>query len=87
MFAQDDIELLHGLAFRPAHESISIIVYGTFFSPRFSALIRKAGWTSRISAGQGFFAPTPLTEETEAAGLAKLSSLRPPSGTWPQCLD
>jgi hypothetical protein len=47
-------------------------VYGTFFSPRLSALFRKAGWTSRISAGQGFFAPTALTEETEAAGLTRL---------------
>ena len=28
--------------------------------------------SARISAGQGFFAPTPLTEETEAAGLARL---------------
>jgi iron complex outermembrane receptor protein len=32
-------------------------------------LFRKGGWTIRISAGQGFFAPTPLTEETKAAGL------------------
>ena len=47
-------------------------VYGTFFSPRISALIRKAGWTSRLSVGQGFFASTALTEDTEAAGLAKL---------------
>lgn len=46
--------------------------YGTFFSPRLSALLRKGGWTSRISVGQGFFAPTPLTEETEAAGLRRL---------------
>jgi iron complex outermembrane receptor protein len=42
-------------------------------SPRISGLFRWAGWTSRVSAGQGFFAPTPLTEETEAAGLSRLS--------------
>jgi outer membrane receptor for ferrienterochelin and colicins len=35
--------------------------------------LRWAGWTSRLSAGQGFFAPTALTEETEAAGLARLT--------------
>jgi iron complex outermembrane receptor protein len=35
-------------------------------------LFRKGGLTSRLSVGQGFFAPTPLTEETEAAGLARL---------------
>jgi hypothetical protein len=51
--------------------------YGTFFSPRLSALIRHAGWTSRWSIGQGFFAPTPLTEETEAAGLSRLTLPRP----------
>lgn len=52
-------------------------------SVRACALFRKAGWTSRISAGQGFFAPTALTEETEAAGLAKLlqpSSLKAERG-------
>jgi outer membrane receptor for ferrienterochelin and colicins len=47
--------------------------YGVFLSPRLSALLRWAGFTTRLSAGQGFFAPTPLTEETEAAGLSRLS--------------
>ena len=46
--------------------------YGAFLSPRVAALLRGGGWTSRISAGQGFVAPTPLTEETEAAGLTRL---------------
>ena len=50
--------------------------YGTFFSPRGSVLLRGGGWTSRVSAGQGFFAPTPLTEETEAAGLTRLTCRR-----------
>jgi len=36
-------------------------------------LLHWKGWTSRLSAGQGFFAPTPLTEETEAAGLSRLA--------------
>jgi outer membrane receptor for ferrienterochelin and colicins len=52
-------------------------VYGTFFSPRVSALLRWEGWTGRLSVGQGFFAPTPLTEETEAAGLTRLIVLAP----------
>jgi iron complex outermembrane receptor protein len=51
--------------------------YGTFFSPRLSLLVRRSGWTSRVSAGRGFFAPTPLTEETEAAGLSRLQIPRP----------
>jgi iron complex outermembrane receptor protein len=62
--------------------------YGAFLSPRISALLRSGGWTSRVSFGQGFFAPTPLTEETEAAGLSRLripSQLvaeRGRSGSW-----
>ena len=51
--------------------------YGTFFSPRLSALFKRAEWTSRVSVGRGFFAATPLTEETEAAGLTRLTVPRP----------
>jgi iron complex outermembrane receptor protein len=51
--------------------------YGTFFSPRVSALVRRSAWTSRVSIGGGFFASTPLTEETEAAGLTRLAVDRP----------
>jgi outer membrane cobalamin receptor len=46
--------------------------YGTFFSPRFSALFRHGRWSERVSIGTGFFAPTALTEETETAGLTRL---------------
>src|SRR6185436_18306870 len=51
--------------------------YGAFFSPRVSALARAGRWTSRLSVGTGFFAATPLTEETEAAGLTRLQMERP----------
>ena len=51
--------------------------YGTFFSPRVSALVRTGRWTSRASVGTGFFASTPLTEETEAAGLTRLQIAGP----------
>ena len=51
--------------------------YGTFFSPRLSALARAGRWTSRLSVGTGFSGPTPLTEETEAAGLTRLE-VQPP---------
>jgi iron complex outermembrane receptor protein len=51
--------------------------YGTFFSPRVSVLARSGHWTSRGSLGTGFFASTPLTEETEAAGLSRLQIARP----------
>jgi iron complex outermembrane receptor protein len=51
--------------------------YGLFASPRLSALLRARKWTSRLSLGQGFFGATPLTEETEAAGLTRLRIPRP----------
>lgn len=50
--------------------------YGTFFSPRISALVRlPRGLTTRISTGTGVFAPTPFTEETEATGLSRIHPL------------
>jgi iron complex outermembrane receptor protein len=52
--------------------------YGTFFSPRVSVLARSGQWTSRASLGTGFFPSTPLTEETEAAGLSGLQVEGPP---------
>ena len=32
-----------------------------------------ADWTARLSAGRGYFIPTPFTEETEAIGLSDLA--------------
>jgi outer membrane receptor for ferrienterochelin and colicins len=72
LIAQDDLTLTSWLSLSGSARLDFHNVYGTFFSPRISALVRKSGWTSRLSVGQGFFASTPLTEETEAAGLAKL---------------
>jgi outer membrane receptor for ferrienterochelin and colicins len=49
--------------------------YGTFFSPRVSALLRPAeAWTVRASAGTGYFAPTPWSEEAEAVGLRRVAA-------------
>lgn len=49
--------------------------YGTYFSPRVSALYRPGPWTVRASVGRGFYAPTPFVEEIEAAGLSRLRPL------------
>ena len=49
--------------------------YGAFFSPRVSVLLRPGEWTARLSAGTGYYAPTPFTEETEAVGLSRLDPL------------
>ena len=60
VFLQDDIDD-RPLAFRLRQRPRRLPNrYGTFLSPRVSALLRWRGWTSRLSAGQGFFAPTPL---------------------------
>jgi iron complex outermembrane receptor protein len=48
-------------------------LYGFLLSPRGSALVRGGPWAARFSAGRGYFTPRPLTEETEAAGLARLA--------------
>jgi len=77
VFIQDDIEIARWLSISASARADFQSQYGTFLSPRVSALIRWRGWTSRLSAGQGFFAPTPLTEETEAAGLTRLVIPKP----------
>ncbi|MEO8098516.1 MAG: TonB-dependent receptor [Acidobacteriota bacterium] len=73
VFLQDDIVIAPWLSVSASVRADFHSQFGTFFSPRVSALIRRGSWTSRISAGQGVFAPSPLTEETEAAGLSRLS--------------
>ena len=52
--------------------------YGTFVSPRLSVLAHAGrSLEARVSAGTGFHAPTPFTEETQAIPLARLA---PPAG-------
>ncbi|MBI3207390.1 MAG: TonB-dependent receptor [Candidatus Solibacter usitatus] len=74
---QDDIAIAPWLSIAASARADFHTRYGTFVSPRFSALLRRMGWTARLSAGQGFYAPTPLTEETEAAGLSRLVIPKP----------
>ncbi|HEX9187576.1 MAG TPA: TonB-dependent receptor [Vicinamibacteria bacterium] len=76
LFAQDEVRLgakaALGLSARVDHHS----AYGTLASPRLSFLLRPAeGLTARLSAGTGFFAPTPFLEETEETGLSRLEAL------------
>jgi len=72
VFLQDDIEVQRWLTLSISGRLDSHSAFGTFVSPRLSALMRRGDWTSRVSFGSGFFAPTALTEETEAAGLTRL---------------
>jgi iron complex outermembrane receptor protein len=73
VFVQDDIDIARWFSVSGSARADFHNRYGTFLSPRVAALFRWQHWTSRLSAGQGFFAPTPLTEETEAAGLSRLT--------------
>ena len=73
LFAQDDIEAAKRLLVSASGRLDRHSEYGTFFSPRLSALFRAGAWNSRLSAGAGFFGSSPLTEETEAAGLSRLT--------------
>ncbi len=73
IFAQDDVNLTSWLSVSASARLDHHNEFGTFFSPRLAGLIRSGEWTSRLSVGRGFFAPTPLTEETEAAGLTRLT--------------
>lgn len=77
VFVQDDVDLTSWLAISAGARVDRHNEYGTFVSPRAAALIRSGDWSSRLSVGRGFFAPTPLTEETEAAGLSRLTLTRP----------
>jgi iron complex outermembrane receptor protein len=77
LFVQDEIELSNWLtvagSLRYDHHSR----FGGSLSPRVSALGDFGPWVARVSAGAGFFAPTPFTEEVEAVGLSRLT---PPVG-------
>ena len=77
VFAQDDVDLTPWLSVSAGGRLDWHSKYGVFFSPRVAGLIRAGGWTSRLSVGRGFFATTPLTEETEAAGLTRLQIQEP----------
>jgi outer membrane receptor for ferrienterochelin and colicins len=84
VFVQDDVDVARWLALSASARLDHHSEFGTFLSPRLSALVRRGRWSSRLSVGQGFFAPTPNTEETEAAGLSRLTiagPLKPERGT------
>ncbi len=72
LFIQDDVDVTSWLAVSASGRLDYHSEYGAFFSPRVSGLFRARGWASRLSFGTGFYGPSPLTEETEAAGLSRL---------------
>ncbi len=83
VFVQDDVDLARWFAFSGSVRLDHHSEFGNFVSPRVSGLVRRGPWSSRLSHGTGFFAPTPITEETEATGLSRLgdvSGLKPELG-------
>ena len=85
-FAQLDVDPTAWLSLSASARVDAHSAYGTYVNPRVSALLRQpagdtpaagalAGWTTRLSAGTGAFAPTPFTEQTEATGLSPLAAL------------
>jgi iron complex outermembrane receptor protein len=72
VFVQDDVDVRPWLALSMSGRLDRHSEYGTFFSPRVSALLRSDDWSTRISTGSGFFGPSVLTEGTVAAGLTRL---------------
>jgi outer membrane receptor for ferrienterochelin and colicins len=77
VFVQDDVALAPWLSLSGSARLDHHSEYGTFVSPRASALLRSGLWNSRVSFGTGFYGPSALTEETEAAGLTRLSMPSP----------
>ena len=77
VFGQGDVEVARWLSLSASARLDRHSEYGTFLSPRMSALLRSGRWTSRLSVGTGFFGPSALTEDTEATGLTRLAIPRP----------
>jgi outer membrane receptor for ferrienterochelin and colicins len=80
-FAQLDVDARSWLAISSSVRMDAHGDYGSFVNPRVSILARRpaegrlAGWTTRLSAGTGAFAPTPFVEETEVTGLTPVQPL------------
>jgi iron complex outermembrane receptor protein len=73
LFVQDEFAVAPWLRLAASARLDSHNRYGTFWSPRASALVRADGpWSFRVSAGGGYFAPTPFTDETEEVGLGRV---------------
>jgi len=77
VFVQDDVDFARWLALSASTRFDHHNVFGAFLSPRVSGRLRQGQWSGRISYGTGFFPATPITEETEAAGLSRLSVVGP----------
>jgi len=78
VFAQDEFAPTDWVKLAASARVDAHNLYGTFFSPRLSALFRQpsSNWSLRASVGSGYAAPTPFVDEIEATGLGALLPLR-----------
>jgi iron complex outermembrane receptor protein len=77
VFLQDEVTLTRAWTIAISARADMHSEYGLLATPRISVLSRPAaGWTIRLAAGTGAFAPTPFTEETEETGLSRVRPLR-----------
>jgi iron complex outermembrane receptor protein len=78
LFAQDELSPASWLKLAASARIDDNNDYGTFMSPRLSALIREPGsaWSLRTSVGGGYAVPTPFVDDVEATSLASLVPLR-----------
>jgi outer membrane receptor for ferrienterochelin and colicins len=78
LFAQDEFAPATWVKLAASARVDAQNAYGTFFSPRLSALFREPSshWSLRASVGGGYAAPTPFVDEIEATGLGVLLPLR-----------
>ena len=76
MFAQDEFAPSERVILAASGRVDAHSDYGTFFSPRLSAVFLATDhWTIRTSAGTGFAAPTPFVDDIETTGLGVLEPL------------
>ena len=77
VFMQDEIAVSRKVTVAVSARADVHSEYGVLATPRVSVLSRPGdGWTVRLAAGTGAFAPTPFTEETEETGLSRVRPLR-----------
>ena len=76
LFAQDEFAPADWMILSASGRIDAHSDYGTFFSPRLSAIFLPAErWMVRLSVGTGFAAPTPFVDEIESTGLGVLDPL------------
>jgi iron complex outermembrane receptor protein len=74
VFAQDAWKVSDELSLTASARVDAHSAFGTWLSPRLSALITPIeDWSLRLSATRGFYAPTPFVEEMDPIGVRRIA--------------